>query len=160
MCFKQNSAIFTLNDKHLKLEDHFSYLGSNISSTEIDISIHIVKALTAMDRPSAIWKSIFSGKIKHEFFQTKSMSVLFYGCTTGNLTIRLEKKINRNSIKILRSGRDLIVIVVGNGHSDTSSILDESNCISHAYTFGKVGIQLFSLQLRVISRADWVWQPI
>ena len=33
ICFKQDGAIFILNDKPLKL-DHFTFLGSNISSTD------------------------------------------------------------------------------------------------------------------------------
>ena len=32
MCFNQDEAISTLDSKHLKLIDQFTYLGSNISS--------------------------------------------------------------------------------------------------------------------------------
>ena len=39
MCFKQDRAISTLNGKPLKLIDLFTYLGSNISSTESDVNI-------------------------------------------------------------------------------------------------------------------------
>ena len=41
---KQHGAIFTLNDKPLKLVDQFTYLSSNISSTESDVNIRIGKA--------------------------------------------------------------------------------------------------------------------
>ena len=34
MPFKQDRAIFTLNDKPLKLENQLTYIGSNILSTE------------------------------------------------------------------------------------------------------------------------------
>ena len=37
MCFNQTGDIFTLNGRSLKLVDKFSYLGSCVSSTEIDI---------------------------------------------------------------------------------------------------------------------------
>ena len=37
--FKQDGAITTLNDRLHKLVDHFTYLGSNISSTEGDVEI-------------------------------------------------------------------------------------------------------------------------
>ena len=41
ICFKQDEAISILNDKSLKFLDKFTYLGSNISSTEIDIKIRM-----------------------------------------------------------------------------------------------------------------------
>ena len=44
MCFKQDVAIF-LNDQHLKLVDHFTFLGSIISSTESDFNILIKKGI-------------------------------------------------------------------------------------------------------------------
>ena len=46
MYFIQNGVISILNGKPLKLVDHFTYLSSNISSTESDINIHIGKAWT------------------------------------------------------------------------------------------------------------------
>ena len=39
----------SLSGEPLKLEDQFTYFGSNISSTESDISIHTGKAWTASD---------------------------------------------------------------------------------------------------------------
>ena len=44
MCFKQDGAIATLNDKLLTSINHFKYLGSYILSTESDINIRIGKA--------------------------------------------------------------------------------------------------------------------
>ena len=41
--FKQNGATSTLNGEPLRLVDQFTYHGSNISSTERDISILIEK---------------------------------------------------------------------------------------------------------------------
>ena len=38
MCFKEDDIISTVNDKPMKLVDHFTYLGSNISSTESDVN--------------------------------------------------------------------------------------------------------------------------
>ena len=52
--------------------------------------------------------------------------------------------------------RGVIVIVVGNGYDDTSS--NPGRDWLH-FTLGKVWIQLFSLQLWVNSRTDWVLQP-
>ena len=49
MCFKQKEATSTLSDKVLKLVDQFTYLGSNISSSEIDVNILLAKAWNVMD---------------------------------------------------------------------------------------------------------------
>ena len=54
MCFNQEGAISTLKGNPLKLVDQFTYLGSNISSTERDANICIAKVLTTIDRQSII----------------------------------------------------------------------------------------------------------
>ena len=41
MCLKQEGAISTLSDRPLKLLEKFTYLSSNISSTESDVNIHL-----------------------------------------------------------------------------------------------------------------------
>ena len=56
MCFKWE-AISTLSGWPLKLVDKFTYLSSNISSTESDINICLAKVWTTIDRLSIIWKS-------------------------------------------------------------------------------------------------------
>ena len=56
MCFNQASNISTLNGSSLKLVDKFTYLGSNVSSTETDINTRLAKAWTAFDRLSVIWR--------------------------------------------------------------------------------------------------------
>ena len=43
MCFDQDGAISSLNEKPLKLVDQFVYLGSNISSSKC-VVIRVVKA--------------------------------------------------------------------------------------------------------------------
>ena len=43
MCFNQDGAISSSNEKPLKSTDQFIYLGSNISSTESDVNIHVSK---------------------------------------------------------------------------------------------------------------------
>ena len=67
MCFNKKSDFSTLNSGSLKLVDKFNYLGNSISSAENDINTWLVKALTAIDRLSVIWKSDLSNKIKHSF---------------------------------------------------------------------------------------------
>ena len=41
--YLKQGAISTLSDKPLKLVDHFTYLSSNISSTDGNVNIHIGK---------------------------------------------------------------------------------------------------------------------
>ena len=92
-CFKQD-VISTLSGKPLKLVDKFTYLSSNILSTENYINIHQVKAMNAIDRLLIIWKSDPSNKIKQDFFQVVTASTL--------LLIKLrEKKLNGNYTRML-----------------------------------------------------------
>ena len=85
----------------LSLVDPFTFLSSNISSTEINVNIHIGKAWTAIDRLLIIWKSDLSNKIKWDFFQAVAMTVLLYGCTTWTLMKCMEKKPDGNYIRML-----------------------------------------------------------
>ena len=64
VCFKQKGAISTISGKSLNLKDHFTYLGSNISSIESDVNICQAKAWNAIDMLLVIW----SDKIKRDFF--------------------------------------------------------------------------------------------
>ena len=57
----------------LKLVDKFTYLGSSVSSSENDINVQLVKAGTAIDRLSIIWKSNPSNKTKQFFFKQRSL---------------------------------------------------------------------------------------
>ena len=77
-----NSNISILKGGPLKLVDKFTYLGSSVSSTLKDINTRLVKAWTANDSLSVIWKSDLTNKIKRSFFQAAVVSVLLYGCTT------------------------------------------------------------------------------
>ena len=63
MCFKEDGAIFSLNDKPLKLVDYFTYVGCNILSSESDVNICIRKAWTVINNLLTIWKSNLSDKM-------------------------------------------------------------------------------------------------
>ena len=76
MYLKKRGVISTQNDSALKLLDKFTYLGSNISSTENDVNIGLKKVWNAIDRLSIIWKSDISDKTKRGFFQTVPVSIL------------------------------------------------------------------------------------
>ena len=86
ICFKQNAAIFKLKDKPLKLEEHFTYLGSNISSIDNDVNVRIRKVCTSIDRLSMMLKSDLSDKIKRLFYQAVAMSNNFMAAPVWTLT--------------------------------------------------------------------------
>ena len=103
MCYNQTGNIATLDGASLKLVDKFTYLGSSVSSTEKDIDTRLTKAWTAIDRLSIIWKSDLTDKMKRSFFQAAVVSILLYGCTTWTLTKRLERRLDRNYTRMLRT---------------------------------------------------------
>ena len=103
MCYNQTGNIATLDRASLKLVDKFTKLGSSVSSSEKDIDTRLMKAWTAIDRLSIIWKSDLTDKMKCSFFQAAVVSILLYGCTTWTLTKRLEKKLDRNYTRMLRA---------------------------------------------------------
>ena len=61
-----------------------------------------MKAWTAIDRLSVIWKSDLTDKMKRSFFQAAVLSILIYGCTTWTLTKQLNKKLDGNYTRMLR----------------------------------------------------------
>ena len=103
MCYNQTGDISTLDGTFLKLVDKFTYLGSNVSSTEKDIDTQLTKAWKAIDRLSIIWKSDLTDKMKRSFFQAAVVLILLYGCNTWTLTKRLEKKLDGNYTWMLRA---------------------------------------------------------
>ena len=103
MHFNQIGDISTLNGSSLKLVNKFTYQGSSVSSTEIDIDTRLAKARTAINRLSVIWKSDLTDKMKRSFFQTAVVSILLYGYTTWTLTKRMEKKLDGNYTRMLRA---------------------------------------------------------
>ena len=103
MCFNQAGDISTLEGTSLKLVDKFTYLGSSISSTEKDIDTQLMKACTAINKLSNIWKSNLTDKMKCSCFQAAVMSILLYGCTTWTLTKQLQKKLDGNYTRMLRA---------------------------------------------------------
>ena len=79
MCFNQNQTrdISTLTGGFLKIVDKFTYLGSNVLSTENDINTPLGKAWFAIDRLSVIWKSNLSDKIKYNISK-QQLCLIYY----------------------------------------------------------------------------------
>ena len=103
MCYNQTGDITTQDGAPLKVVDKFTYLGSSVSSTENDIDTWLTKALTAIDRLLIKWELDLTDKMKRSFFQAAVVSILLYGCTTRTLTKRLEKKLDGNYTRMLRT---------------------------------------------------------
>ena len=61
-------------------------------STESDFNIYIEKTWTTVDRLLIIWESDLSDKIKWNFFQLVTVSVLLYVCNTQILEKCIEKR--------------------------------------------------------------------
>ena len=101
--YNKTGDITTLDGTPLKLEDKFNYLGSSVSSTEKDIDTQLMKAWTAINRLSIIWKSDLTDKMKRSFFQAAIVSILLYECTTWTLTKWLEKKLDGNYTRMQRA---------------------------------------------------------
>ena len=103
ICYNQNGEIKTTKGKTLKKVEHFTYLGSNISSTTKDVSIRIAKAWSALNRLRPIWKSSLPDNMKRNFFRAVVESVLVYGSTAWTLTKQLEDKLDGTYTKMLRA---------------------------------------------------------
>ena len=67
------------------------------------INTRLGEAWTANDRVSVIWKSDLTDKMKRSFFQAAIVSILRYGCTSWTLIKRMEKKLDGNYTRMLRS---------------------------------------------------------
>ena len=83
--------------------DKFTYLWSDVPSTETDINTRLEKAWRAINWLSVIWKWDLTNRIKRSFFQESIMSILPYGCTAWTLTNHMEKKLDSSYTKMLRA---------------------------------------------------------
>ena len=92
--FKRDQVISIPSSKLLMIVDEFAYIRSNISSTESNINIRLTKLWNAIEKLLIIQKSDLSNKIKQDFFQAVSVTILLYGCTTWMLTKHIEKKLD------------------------------------------------------------------
>ena len=111
--FNQTGDISRLNGSTLKFGDKFTYLGSSVSSTEIDINTRLAKAWTANDRLSVTWKSDPIDKIKRIFFSSSGrvdtalwMHYMYANWTYGEKAWRqLLKNAARNTEQLKRASQ-------------------------------------------------------
>ena len=71
-CFKL--GVISLVGKSLKLAHHFTYLGSNITSTESNVNINPRKVRASIEKLTIISKSNLFDKIKRDFFLFVAMA--------------------------------------------------------------------------------------
>ncbi|XP_063586900.1 uncharacterized protein LOC134764250 [Penaeus indicus] len=83
--------------------ERFTYLGSDISSTENNVAIRIAKSWNALNKLRIIWKSNLSNNLKRDFFRATVESILLYGCTTWTLTRKLENRLDGTYTRIPRA---------------------------------------------------------
>ena len=95
------------NGTILKQLEDFTYLGSNIASTEKDVNIRIAKAWGALDGLKILWKSNLPGNLKREFFNATVGTILLYGSTALTLTSSLEAKLDGTYTRMLRTVLDI-----------------------------------------------------
>ena len=107
MCYNQTGTIISLDGKPIKQVVDFTYLGSNIQSTEKDINIRKGKAWSALNKMDNIWKSDLPKRLKRNFFQAIVESVLVYGSSTWTLTKEQEKTLDGTYTRMLRAALNL-----------------------------------------------------
>ena len=107
MCFNQEGSMKARDGTTLKQVEEFTYLGSNIASTEKDVNIGIGKAWSALDAMKILWKSDLPEHLKREFFKATVETILLYGSTAWTLTSSLESKLDGTYTRMLRAVLDI-----------------------------------------------------
>ena len=92
-----------IHGKLVKVVDNFTYLGSEIASTQKDVNCRIGKAWTALNKLDLIWKSSLPQNLKRRFFQATVESVLLYGSSAWTLTKHLEARLSGTYTRMLRA---------------------------------------------------------
>ena len=87
--------------------EDFTYLGSNIKSTDKDIQIRKAKAWAALNKLDKIWKSDLNINLKRNFFSAVVESVLLYGSTTWTLTKKQEARLDGCYTRMLRAALNI-----------------------------------------------------
>ena len=95
--------IQTIAGEQLKAVDSFTYLGSEIISTEKDVKIRKAKAWIALNKMDVVWKSVLPDDLKRSFFRATVESVLMYGATAWTLTKTLEARLDGTYTRMLRA---------------------------------------------------------
>ena len=99
--------ITSLDGKDIKQVTEFTYLGSNIKSTDKDIKIRKGKAWSALNKLDPIWKSDLSNTMKRHFFTAVVESVLLYGSTTWTLTKAQTSALDGTYTRMLRAALNI-----------------------------------------------------
>ena len=87
---KDDQEIKTIDGSVLEVVNEFTYLGSLVSSTEVDIQIRMNLSWAALNKLNNIWRSNLSREFKTQLFCSTVESVLLYGCESWTLTTETE----------------------------------------------------------------------
>ena len=93
----------SLDDQIIQEVLDFVFLGSNVQSSEKDMTIRITKAWAALNKLTSIWKSNLPDDLKRSFFRAVVESVLLYGSTTWTLTKAMENRLDGTYTRMLRA---------------------------------------------------------
>ena len=107
MCYNTIGTMTLLIKHNIKEVEDFTYLGSNVASSEKDIDIRIGKVWRALNKLNQVWKSYLPDNLKRNFFRAVVESVLVYGSSTWTLTKLLEKKLDGTYTRMLRAALNI-----------------------------------------------------
>ena len=95
----------SIGDCTLDVVEHFTYLGSNISSNlslDTELNMRIGKASAAMARlTKRVWENTI--KIKTRVYQACVLTTLLYGSESWTLYTQQERRLNTFHLRCLRS---------------------------------------------------------
>ena len=105
ICYNQHhsGSIKLLNISNIKAVEEFTYLGSNIASTNRYVQIRLGKAWYTLNNVDTIWKSSLPKNLKINFFRATVQSILVYWSTSWTLTKSLEKTLDGAHTIMLRA---------------------------------------------------------
>ena len=118
MGFKREGAVFTLSGRLLKLVDKFTYLSSNISSTESDVNIWQAKAWTTIILDKKVIKEVWRQRCLGNYSSHRKILLcsLKWNCGIQNESKEMNnrKKTTRESKQSSSSKKDLQIPVKKN----------------------------------------------
>jgi len=83
-----------IDSQEIEIVDNFKYLGSNLSSSEKDITCRIALAWAAFSKLKAVLVSNRCQKLRLRIFDAACVSILLYGCETWVISQSISEKLD------------------------------------------------------------------
>ena len=120
-----------IDDAELEIVDHFTYVGSEVSSKlylDQEINIRIGKAATTMSRlTKRVWENRkLTAKTKVRVYQACLFSALLYGSEAWSTYSHQEKRLNSFHMRCLRR----ILFIKWQDKITNTEILERSGCVT------------------------------